>query len=69
MGLRGIEAYYPEHTPEQTDRYLAAARKFGLLITGGTDFHGDVKPDIEMGCATGDFAVPYTIYEQLTAAL
>ena len=39
-GLEGLECFYPEHSPEQTERYLALARKHGLLVTGGTDFHG-----------------------------
>lgn len=41
-GLAGIEAYYPFHQPEDVGEYLAAAKKFGLLVTGGTDWHGAV---------------------------
>src|SRR3972149_364560 len=39
-GLEGIEAYYPDHTPAMVERYLEVARRFNLLVTGGTDFHG-----------------------------
>ncbi len=39
-GLQGIEAYYPTHTSEQTDRYLKLAAKYGLIVTGGSDYHG-----------------------------
>ncbi len=39
-GLDGIEVYYPDHTPALVDRYAALARRYGLLMTGGTDFHG-----------------------------
>ncbi len=39
-GLDGIEAYYPDHSPDDVERYRAAARRHGLLVTGGTDFHG-----------------------------
>ncbi|NLW47668.1 MAG: PHP domain-containing protein [Firmicutes bacterium] len=39
-GLQGIEAYYPTHTKEQTERYLKMAAKYDLIITGGSDFHG-----------------------------
>ncbi|MDR7426825.1 MAG: PHP domain-containing protein [Armatimonadota bacterium] len=39
-GLEGIEAYYPDHTPAMVERYLQIARSRGLLVTGGTDFHG-----------------------------
>lgn len=65
MGLRGIEAYYPEHSKEQTSYYLKLAKKYELLITGGTDFHGSLKPDINMGLGKGDFHVPYYLYENL----
>lgn len=39
-GLEGLECLYPEHSPEQTEHYVALARRHGLIITGGTDFHG-----------------------------
>lgn len=65
MGLRGIEAYYPEHSKEQISYYMELAKKYELLITGGTDFHGSLKPDINMGFGRGDFHVPYHLYENL----
>jgi len=40
-GLDALEAYHSEHSPEDTDRYLARARELGLLVTGGSDFHGE----------------------------
>jgi predicted metal-dependent phosphoesterase TrpH len=39
-GLDGIEVYYPDHGHEMIMHYLALARQYGLLVTGGTDFHG-----------------------------
>ena len=65
MGLMGIEAYYPDHSPEQIFLYTEIAKRHQLLITGGTDFHGALKPDIEIGSGKGDFHVPYAIYEKL----
>jgi len=48
-GLDAIECYYSKHTPEQTEYYLSLAKKFGLHITGGSDFHGEkFKPDIHL---------------------
>lgn len=45
-GLDAIECHYPQHTPEQTAEYLGLAGKYGLHITGGSDFHGEKnKPD------------------------
>jgi hypothetical protein len=39
------------------------------LITGGTDFHGDVKPDIKMGSGRGNLSIPFELYEKLISAL
>ena len=50
-GLQGIEVYYPRHTSEQTQHLLELANKNNLLITGGSDFHGVLKPDIRLGDA------------------
>ncbi len=49
-GLKGIEAYHSSHSKEEMDYYLEIANQYGLLISGGSDFHGkSVKPDIELG--------------------
>ena len=64
-GLKGIEVYYPEHSPESVVEYIALADKYGLLMTGGTDFHGALKPDLKMGFGKGDFLVPYELYKKL----
>ena len=64
-GLEGIEVYYPEHSQADTASYIELARQHQLLMTGGTDFHGEVNPDIEMGVGRGDFHVPYELYEKL----
>ena len=69
MGLKGLEVYYPDHPPEYTEQYIELARKYGLLLTGGTDFHGSLKPEIQMGTGKGDFFVPYEIYEKLQQGL
>ncbi len=69
MGIRGVEVYYPEHTPHQTRLYAEIAERYDLLMTGGTDFHGSLKPDIQMGSGKGDFSVPYLLYEKLAASI
>ena len=65
QGLAGIEAYYPIHTPADTARFIDLAQRYDLVVTGGTDFHGDIKPEIEIGSGQGDFYVPYDCYLQL----
>jgi 3',5'-nucleoside bisphosphate phosphatase len=65
MGLMGIEVYYPSHSPDCVESYRKLAQKLGLLMTGGTDFHGSLKPDIQIGSGSGDFFVPFEVYEAL----
>jgi len=48
-GLTAIEAYHSDHNPPQTQLYLELAEKHRLLVTGGSDFHGDAKPEIQLG--------------------
>lgn len=57
-GLDGIEAYYQQHSPAQTERFLRLAEKFGLLVTGGSDFHGANKPDVPLGIVYDGAALP-----------
>jgi len=40
VGLVGLEVYYKDNTPNQTAKALQLAKKYGLIPTGGTDFHG-----------------------------
>ena len=68
-GLMGIEAYYPEHSPDQTRTYLSWADQLDLVATGGTDFHGDITPGIEMGVGDGSFRVPYDCFIDLMSRL
>ncbi len=69
IGLEGIEALYPEHPPQATAFYEELADRHHLLITGGTDFHGSLKPEIQLGIGTGDFHVPFELYERLNDRL
>lgn len=43
----GLECYYC-HLPEK--RWLAIAKRRGLLVSGGSDFHGKIRPEVELGC-------------------
>ncbi|MBA5865557.1 MAG: PHP domain-containing protein [Nitrospira sp. CR1.3] len=56
-GLGGIEVHYSTHTKAQTSSYLELGRQLNLLITGGSDFHGVTKPDIDVGRGRGDLKV------------
>ncbi|MGR6835705.1 PHP domain-containing protein [Syntrophomonas erecta] len=50
MGIRGIEVYYPEHTPDQVKKLLVLSEKHGLVVTGGSDFHGSGESRGRLGC-------------------
>ena len=68
VGLAGLEVHYSTHRPEQTMAYLDVARRLGLLVTGGSDFHGVTKPDIEVGIGKGHLKVPEALLEPLRKA-
>lgn len=58
LGLRGVEVYHSRQTLEESDSYLEMARKYGLLITGGSDSHGEEDP---IGCVK----IPYSYVIEL----
>jgi predicted metal-dependent phosphoesterase TrpH len=65
IGLKGIEAYYVDNRPEDTESLVKLAHKHGLLITGGSDFHGTFKSDIQIGVGYGNLNIPYELLEKL----
>ena len=49
-GLQGIEVYHYTHSSEDVEYFLKIANRFGLLVSGGSDYHGKVvKPDVNIG--------------------
>jgi predicted metal-dependent phosphoesterase TrpH len=66
-GLNAIEAYHSDHIPAQTELYLHLAAQHGLLVTGGSDFHGAVKPEIRLGTGRGNLRVPDDLVDRLQA--
>lgn len=69
QGLGGLEVHYPEHSPDLFRTYQKIAQELGLLITGGSDFHGAVSPGIEMGRGFGSLHVPDEVADNLDALL
>ena len=66
-GLDGIEGYYTDYTPDMEKRYRAMAEELGLVISGGTDYHGANKPHISIGKGKGDLEIPYSVLDGLRA--
>lgn len=67
-GLDGVEVYYSTHAARQTREYLSLAQQLGLLVTGGSDFHGLTKPDIEVGIGKGTLHIPTSLLPKMKDA-
>lgn len=66
QGLVGMETQYSRYT-EQTQRTAeVVAREYGLLESGGSDFHGQNKPDVALGTGRGNLRVPLALAEALS---
>lgn len=63
-GLRCVEVYHPDHSPADVRRYRRMARERGLLVTGGSDYHG---PGVGRFNVLGQCRVPYECVELLRA--
>lgn len=64
-GLRGIETIYSTYSEKDEDFIRSLSKRFNLLITGGSDFHGAPKPNIKIGVGKGNLKIPYEILEKL----
>lgn len=67
-GLDGLEAYYSMYTPAKTERALQLAAELDLAVSGGSDFHGSIHPNINIGTGGGSLHVPDTIMAALHRA-
>jgi predicted metal-dependent phosphoesterase TrpH len=65
MGLDAVEAYHPEHTPAGEHFCEQLARRYGLALSGGSDYHGKAKPDVALGRGRGKLRVPYALLRGL----
>ncbi|MHC4715988.1 MAG: PHP domain-containing protein, partial [Planctomycetota bacterium] len=64
-GLDGLECIHSECSTVQTRHYLDLAKRLGLLVSGGSDFHGPANLDVRLGRPR----VPVAVVEQLLARL
>ena len=68
-GLNALEAYHSDHGQAETELYLQLARRYGLLVTGGSDYHGTLKPDVRLGTGCdSNLRVPPEVVDALKAA-
>jgi 3',5'-nucleoside bisphosphate phosphatase len=68
-GLMGVEVYHPTHSPSDQHRLKTWAEEYGLVMTGGTDYHGPkAKQTLEDNCHLNDFHLPMALLEMLKEA-
>ena len=65
VGIAGLECHYPKHDQATVDYCLSLCNRYGLAPTGGSDFHGDAKPEIRLGVADGGRPVADELLEGL----
>ena len=64
--VAGLECYYSGYTEEQTALYRSSARRYGLCVTAGSDWHGKNKERINLGSGIdGELCAPYELLEKL----
>jgi 3',5'-nucleoside bisphosphate phosphatase len=65
-GLAGIEVFHSEHTTADSAEFAAIAKRFGLIPTGGSDFHGENKPGVRLGSGIdGNLSIPYELLHRM----
>lgn len=69
LGLDGVEAYYTEHSDKYTALIASLADELGLLASGGSDFHGAVKPGVSLGRGRGALFVPGELLDGMRRTL
>lgn len=69
LGLKGVEAYHSSNNAYESDKLRSMAMKLGLGISGGSDFHGAVKPNIQMGKGRGGMKISMHILDEIKKSL
>lgn len=64
-GLTGLEVYHSSNNTYESGKLREIARTHGLLISGGSDFHGAAKPDISVGSGRGGLRVTEAVFHDI----
>lgn len=67
-GMNGLEAYHSSASQGQTSLLRQYASQYGLLVSGGSDFHGANKPDVDLGCGRGGLRITSFVYDKMKEA-
>lgn len=66
LGMQAIEVHHSDHAGEHREIYGSIAAEFGLAVTGGSDFHGGNKPEVDLGTGRrGNVSVPWELLDRL----
>ena len=65
-GLDGMECYYSAYDEITVSESILIANEFGLVCSGGSDFHGTTKPDVKLGVGKDDLKVPFESFLSLS---
>lgn len=68
LGLQGLEVYHSSNNMYESDKLRSIALAKGLKMSGGSDFHGVIKPNIQIGKGRGNMCVPMRFLEELKNA-
>ena len=69
LGLGGMECWHSSNYAEESSKLCRMADRYSLLPTGGSDFHGAAKPDIQIGSGRGNLRVPAEYLDALKLAM
>jgi predicted metal-dependent phosphoesterase TrpH len=68
FGLDGVEAWSSGATRNDIDWYITLARRRGLIVTGGSDFHGIEGGGVQIGTGRGQLRIPYDCVNDIRSA-
>lgn len=69
LGLRGLEAYHSSNNAFESEKLRSLANQYNLLVSGGSDYHGIIKPNIQIGSGRGGMKIPYQLLERIKTAI
>ena len=64
MGIQGLECYYSRYTEKEVRFLLDTAKKYDLLVSGGSDYHGENR-GVQLGVGRGGLRVPGWVLEDM----
>lgn len=66
-GIEGLEGYYGEYRAAEQRYFVSLAKRLGMVVTGGSDYHGGNKPGLRLGAGRSGLKVPDSLLEALEA--